>query len=68
MQRQFLKENISENIIDEKKTKFSFDEENLKKLFAYNSAEICTSFPQSENEIDDIQNLVLMIFLLTYKI
>ena len=59
-----MKENLSDNIVDEKQKKFLFDEDNIKKLFDFSSDEVCDSFPEKENEKGDLENLVITFFLL----
>lgn len=51
LQRQFLKEKISDQVIDEKMTEMKFDKEELKKLFQFNSNASCDVFSEKENQL-----------------
>jgi hypothetical protein len=50
IQRQFVKENLSLNVVDEKNIKSMFDTNDIKKVFKFENDTECISFKEDENE------------------
>jgi len=59
MQRQFVKEDLSLNVVDERNVKSMFDTQDLKKIFKFENDTQTIVFEESENERDKIFELVL---------
>jgi SNF2 family DNA or RNA helicase len=53
LQRQFLKEKISDQVIDEKVSEMKFDKDELRKLFQFSPKAPCEVFHESENQIGE---------------
>lgn len=51
LQRQQLKNNLSQNIVDAKSIEASFDNEELKKLFIFDGDEVCITYPPEGNDL-----------------
>lgn len=58
MQRQKIKENLSDNIVDEKRDYIETMDEDISKLLDYNPHFKCQSFPEEENELEELLELV----------
>ena len=58
MQRQFVKENLSLNVVDERNVKSLFDTQDLKKIFKFEDDTKSIVLPESENERDKVFELV----------
>ncbi|KRX02138.1 P-loop containing nucleoside triphosphate hydrolase [Pseudocohnilembus persalinus] len=57
LQRQFLKESMAMNIVDDSKNMKQFNTNVLKQLFDFDDDEKCLSFTQNENELESFQDL-----------
>ncbi len=58
MQRQFVKENLSLNVVDERNVKSMFDTHDLKKIFKFENDQQSTIFNEKENEKDKVFAIV----------
>lgn len=54
-----MKENLSNNIVDDKLSSFCVDHEDMKKLFEYNCHFKCQSFSEEENELTEFLQTVI---------
>ena len=50
IQRQILKEDLSNNVVDERNTQSGFDSAELKRIFEFKTDEKCLIYPEKEND------------------
>ncbi|KAL4502983.1 hypothetical protein ABPG72_014212 [Tetrahymena utriculariae] len=55
LQRQFLKEDLSQNVVDEKMIVKQYNNDKLKQLFEFKGDNQCTSFKEDENQLNQLK-------------